>query len=155
MATPGIVTVRITGDKELRAKLQDRRADGPVNQFLDRGAFYIEGEAKRNAPVDTGHLRRSIATATSGHREREVGTSTPYGPHIEFGTRPHFPPPDALNGWARRHGFGGNGGFLVARKIAKRGTQPQPYMGPAAESGERFVKAGIPALAAAIEQAMS
>lgn len=149
------VTIRITGEKALRAKLTDARADGPVNRFLDRGAFYIQGKARGYARVDRGRLRNSIGTETTSNRERSVGSNVDYAPHVEFGTSPHFPPPDALEGWARRHGFGEGGGFLVARAIARKGTKEQPYLRPAAEDGEGFVQSQIPVLAAEIEGSYS
>lgn len=148
-----MIVVRIEGLEQLRGKLTSSRADGPVNRFLDRGAIFVQGAARRHAgkSVDTGRLRNSIGVETSGHRERRVGPSADYGLYVETGTRPHFPPPAALEGWARRHGF--SSGYEVAKKIAATGTQAQPYMRPAAEEGEGFVKAQVPVLAAEVESA--
>ena len=50
---------------------------------------------------------------------------------VEFGTKPHFPPPSALATWARRHGFGPRGEWALARAIAKRGTKARPFLVPA------------------------
>jgi hypothetical protein len=80
----------------------------------------------------------------------EVGTEVKYAPAVEFGTKPHFPPPKALEGWVRRKGIsrliGGQGGqvgkktssnadtraaFIIARVISKKGTQAHPFMQPA------------------------
>lgn len=43
-----------------------------------------------------------------------------YAIFVEEDTRPHWPPPGALSGWADRHGIPE---FLVARKIAQEGTE--------------------------------
>jgi len=45
-----------------------------------------------------------------------------YAVYVEEGTRPHFPPREALQGWADRHGIPV---FLVQRKIAREGTEPR------------------------------
>lgn len=148
---PEIIVVRIEGLERLRAKLNSSRVDGPVNRFLDRGAIFVQGAARRKAKVDTGRLRNSIGVETSGHRERRVGPNVEHGPYVETGTKPHFPPPAALDGWAKRHGF--SSGYQVAKKIAATGTQAQPYMRPAAEEGEGFVRTQVAVLAAEVEAA--
>ena len=148
-----MIVVKIEGLEQLRAKLTSSRVDGPVNRFLDRGAIFIQGAARRHAPVDQGRLRNSIGVETSGRRERRIGPNAEHGPFVEMGTRPHFPPPAALEGWARRHGFGPGGGFLVAKKIAATGTKAQPYMRPAAEEGEAFIRPQVAVLAAEVEAA--
>lgn len=144
-----MIVIRIEGLEQLRAKLTSSRVDGPVNRFLDRGAIFIQGAARRHAPVDLSRLRNSIGTETSGRRERRVGPGAEHGLYVEMGTRPHFPPPAALEGWARRHGFAS--GYAAARAISRSGTKAQPFMRPAAEEGEGFVRAQVPVLAAEIE----
>ena len=61
------------------------------------------------------------------------GSNVKYAPYMEYGTGRladaeggggggrHWPPAQALEGWASRHGFGPGGGFLVARAIGRRG----------------------------------
>lgn len=149
----GQINIRIEGLDEALAKLTPQRADGPIGRFLDRGAIYIQSQARGNAPVDTGRLRNSIGVESPSNRTREIGANTDYAEYVETGTRPHFPPPSALEGWAGRHGFGPGGGFMVARAISRSGTKAQPYMRPAAEAGETFIKSLIPTLAAEIEAA--
>jgi len=43
-----------------------------------------------------------------------------------------MPPPDALSGWARRHGLAGLE-FVIARAIGRRGIKARPFLGPALE----------------------
>ncbi len=147
------ITVKVEGLEELRAKLNSRRADPPIGRFLDRGAIFIQSRAREHAPVDTNRLRGSITVNPTSTRQREVGTNVGYGLFVEKGTRPHFPPPAALQGWATRHGFSGpNAGFLVARAIARKGTKAQPFMDPAAKEAEGFIRSLVPVLAREIEQ---
>lgn len=57
---------------------------------LERGALVVEREAKRRAPVDDGHLRRSIThriVDQEGELVAQVGTNLHYAIHVEFGHR--------------------------------------------------------------------
>lgn len=47
---------------------------------------YVEGEAKTNAPVDTGLLRSSINHKTTADKA-VIGTNTEYAGFVEKGTR--------------------------------------------------------------------
>lgn len=47
-----------------------------------------------------------------------------YAVFVEEGTRPHWPPIKALQGWADRHDIPV---FMVARAIALRGTKPRYF----------------------------
>ncbi len=71
-----------------------------IQTTLERGilaaCLFVEGDAKKRAPVDTGKLRNSIShrvvtdyTGVVG----EVGTNVEYGPFMEFGTRYVVPRP--------------------------------------------------------------
>ncbi len=72
----------------------------------------IEGNAKRNCPVDTGNLRNSITTVMDSDRSSPtalgfVGTNVEYAAFVEFGTRnqsaqPYLGP--ALEDARRRYG---------------------------------------------------
>jgi hypothetical protein len=75
-------------------------------------------------PVDRGKLKAAI-----DFRVEKVGKGVyrldlhaggvKYAIFVERGTRPHWPPMDAIRGWAERHGIPP---FLVARAIARHGT---------------------------------
>lgn len=150
MAISGGITIRVEGLDELRAKLDGSRVDGPVARFLDRGAIIIQGKARTKAPVDTGRLRNSIGVESPTSRSRRVGPSVFYGEWVETGTRPHWPPVGALDGWARRHGMTD---YQARRSIAMSGTKPQPYMQPAAEEAQAVLPGLVSVLAAEIESA--
>ena len=58
---------------------------------VTKGGLYVEGVAKGNAPVKTGHLRRSIvsqASAMAGGAQARIGPSTPYARWVEEGRGP-------------------------------------------------------------------
>lgn len=117
--------MKLTGDRALQRKLRDPEfVRGPLRQFLTRSVVLLEGEVKKETPVDTGRLRASITHKVEPFRAI-VGTNVTYAPHVEFGTKPHWPPLAAMQPWAQRHGFpaGRQGAFLVARAIARRGTR--------------------------------
>jgi HK97 gp10 family phage protein len=99
--------------------------------FAKIGSLIKRG-GKQRAPVDTGRLRASIFTR-SGALFTTVSTNVNYAAYVHEGTSPHFPPPGALEGWARKHGFGKGGGFLVVRAISRRGTRARPFLREAAE----------------------
>ena len=142
------ITIKVEGLDAAVAKLTPARANGPIGRFLDRGAIYIQSRARENAPVDTGRLRNSIGIKSEGPRMRIIGANTDYAEYVEKGTRPHFVPAQYIGGWAARHGFPAGSGLLVSGKA-------QPYMKPAAESGEAFVRSLVPTLAAELVPAYS
>ncbi len=91
--------------------------------------------------IDTGNLRTSILVEVTGDKlTAEVGPVAPYGPYVEFGTQPHFPPLAALEDWARKHGIPA---FLVAKAIARRGTFARPYLAPAYDVVIGFFEDGL------------
>ena len=53
-----------------------------------------------------------------------------------------MPPPSALAGWAKRHGFGTSAGalFVLARSIARRGFKGRFFM----RKGRRAVERRLP-----------
>lgn len=152
----GQLTVRVHGLDELRGKLHGSRVDAPVGRFLDRGATYLQGKAREHVTVDTGRLRNSIGVESPTLRMRRVGPNAigpggrNYGADVEFGTKPHWPPPGALAGWAKRKGLDEG---AIRHKISIAGTRAQPYMQPAADETSGYIPSLIPTLAAEIESA--
>lgn len=132
---PRDVRITLVGDAALQRKLQNPRfVRSPVRTWLTRSALLLEGRTKQLTPVDTGRLRSSITHKVEPFRAW-VGTNVTYAPHVEFGTRPHWPPLAAMQPWARRHGFpaGRQGAFLVALAISRRGTRARRMFGRAVE----------------------
>lgn len=133
------VTVNVKGEKEIALALQrlseekKRKVKGEVyasghdvrTEAMDR----LEGKGGLRA-WDLGNLANSIIVdLIEAGMVAEVGPTAPYGHYVEHGTRPHFPPLDALEGWAKRHGF--DSAWPICRAIAKRGLKAKPFLFPA------------------------
>lgn len=91
----------------------------------------LEREVKDKMPTATGLSRASVFSREQVLGDGGIGvvaTSQPHVAYVELGTRPHFPPVEALEDWVRVklgisdekriHGVA----YLIARKIAARGT---------------------------------
>lgn len=85
-------------------------------------------------PVNTGQLRASVGFSQPVVTERDIegrlGTNVAYALPVEFGSRPHWPPGAPIEFWVRRKlrvpaPRVRAVAFLVARKIARRGTPAQ------------------------------
>ena len=130
--------VKVEGAEKIQEALKDPKLlKGPIADFLKKSGAYVTQMAMEKAPVDTGHLKASIAFKAKA-TEVEIGTNIFYARFQEFGTKPHFPPPSALAVWARRHGMPG-AEFAIARKIAKRGTRPRPFLVPALQGAKSAI----------------
>lgn len=153
MAAP-LAGFRITGLAELQRALGPGLVAQPARNLFTRGALIVEGNQKRFAPVDRGPLRQSVTHEIDGAfvpTFARIGTNYPTAPYVQFGTRPHWPPPGALAGWARRHGFGPGGDYLVRRKIAKYGTKAQPFLTQGLEASKGQLSTLVPQMARDIE----
>lgn len=128
------INLRVAGQALLASKL--KRLVGLPRQILGvlvaKYALKIQGTARRGVKVDQGITRASIfAHMFSRGLSASIGSDQKTALWIEKGTRPHFPPPDALIPWCRRHGMEPGAEWAVARAIAKRGTKPNPFLEPA------------------------
>jgi HK97 gp10 family phage protein len=145
-----LVKINFKGLAEVLGVLPKVR-DKAAEDFIERSALFLLRKAKHYAPVDTGRLRSDLhhSVHLKGiDSSAEVGTEVKYAPAVEFGTKPHFPPPKALEGWVRRKGISARiagkkkkagttssedtrAAFIIARAISKKGTKPHPFMQPA------------------------
>lgn len=56
---------------------------------MDRACLAVEGEARKNCPVDQGKLRASIASETEATEEEiigRIGSNLEYAPYVHNGT---------------------------------------------------------------------
>lgn len=131
------ISVTIEGDDELAARLDPEKAIGaPFRAMLDRSGITVANKAKRGTPVWKGRLRASLAHEVDPAPIpvwAKVGTNVVYGPFVEDGTRPHWPPLAQVAPWAADHGIPA---FLVARAIARKGTQGKKMLANALESSQ-------------------
>lgn len=121
-----------------------KRIDGELSNLdapMRQATLLVAGDARRNAPIDTGRLRASIVPEVTHSGNEIVGvvdSNVAYAPFMELGTRPHWPPIGALEVWARRHG---TTAFLVARAIARRGLRARRYLQRALEDNvDRIIR---------------
>lgn len=99
----------------------------------------VQGNITSKGISNTGQLRRSVSVIKAHFDKGIVGVGERYGLYVERGTRPHFPPVAPLERWAQTK-LGQSGlGFVIARKIAQRGTKAQPFVEPAFRSDIDFV----------------
>lgn len=81
----------------------------------------IAEDARRLCPVDTGHLRSSIAT-----QDDRVWVTADHWAHVEYGTRPHLI--ESRGKWPLRSK---ETGAVFGRTVHHPGTEAQPFMRPA------------------------
>lgn len=148
------ITTEVTGLMETQRKLEQVIADlqgAPMLNAMRDATLMVQATAKEEAPVDTGRLRASITPEVRGGPDEvvgAVGSNVDYAPYMELGTgtfagkSAHFPPPAALDVWARRHGA--PSGFVVARAIFMRGgLKPRRFLQIGFEKNESRIKAKI------------
>lgn len=80
--------MRFKGVKELKAVLEKKADMGTVRQIVRQNGAELQTKAQRNAPVDTGTLKRSIGLDISdGGLTAESKAGAEYAPYVEWGTR--------------------------------------------------------------------
>jgi len=129
-------TIKLEGADELRKYLKKASDDHvkKVKAEVYATALEIRDQAILNLKAleawDTGHLATTVVVdRTNNGLGSEIGSTAPYAPYVEHGAKPHFPPPDALEDWARRHGF--DSAWPICLAISKRGIKAQPFLFPA------------------------
>ncbi len=131
------IKVKIEGEAELQKKLSfNNTFKGPIKNGIKELAFKFEREAKKASPRDTSRMASSISTQLRD-ASAIVGTNVQYAPFIEFGTKPHFPPLDALRAWLGKKGRPPkSAAFAIALKISREGTKPFHLVGRSKVEGE-------------------
>lgn len=114
---------------------------------MTSSTLLLEREVKDRMPRVSGISASSItsdAFSTPVGVIGTVGSSQPSVLFVELGTKPHMPPVHALIPWVRAV-LGVDAkrapsvAFLVARKIAKKGTKPQKHFESAVVATENQV----------------
>ncbi len=126
----------------------------PLEGLLNEASLIAQRVAREGAPRDTATLQRSIVRQVTPLMAR-VYTPLAYAAVMEEGRRPgaKMPPPDALRGWARRHGIPESALFVLARAIGKRGIKGRFFFRAAKEATEAEFPRLIQKMAAAIKVA--
>ena len=76
----------------LEEKLAERAEEYQARlvKGIKRAGQQVAGEARKRAPVNTGHLRRSIRARLkeeNGETVSKIGTNVDYAIHVEYGHR--------------------------------------------------------------------
>ncbi len=106
------------GPRELRVAIDKARLEALKD---------LESEVRKNAP--TQGLKDAVKRTAA-----QVVVDHPAAAIVEWGARPHFPPPGALISWLISVGKDPKEEFPVARAISQRGFEARPYFRPAMES---------------------
>jgi len=118
-----------------------------THELMVKTGYVIQGQARVNLDLphggfqttNTGRLSQSIVVEDRPFDKAVVvGTNVQYAPFVEFGTRPHMPPVEPLKEWAALKLHNPNAGYAVAKKIARQGTKPKPFMRPAIRVGQKY-----------------
>jgi hypothetical protein len=119
---------------QLREQMQaaPRVVEEELLRAVTEADLLIEREVQDAWPVASGVSRASmthVERVNGLHVEGFVGSSLNYVMPVDLGTRPHFPPVEALIDWVRtklniqNEKVARGVAFLVARKIARTGTK--------------------------------
>lgn len=80
--------IKIVGMEKLQKKLKQNVRMDDVKRVVRHNGAEMQAKAQRNAPVDTGYLKRSIGLEiTDGGMAAEVEPTADYAPYVELGTR--------------------------------------------------------------------
>lgn len=122
------------GYKELQDKL-NKLSNLDLSKSITESCLLLENTAKRNCPVDSGQLRRSI-THKVDKNEGEVYTNVEYAPYVEYGT-----------GLFSTKGNGRNSKWtykdVEGNWHTTAGQKPQPFMHPALTTNRTRIKSLI------------
>lgn len=91
---------------------------------------YLDRETRERTPAASGLLRQAWISDVRVLYDAVIGTLSnplPYAIPVELGSKPHFPPVDAIQNWVelKLNLYGDEAeaaALAIARKIAQRGT---------------------------------
>lgn len=130
-------SVRTTRTRDVGGKV-DAGVRRGLRDAADAGFAVAFDEAPSGA---TNTLKSSGFQPTWRGDTLVWGFTADHARFVEEGTRPHWPPPGALDKWARRVLGDEDAAFPVARKIAREGTE-----------GQHFVRQGFETMAAELRK---
>lgn len=113
--------------------LQAKNTFKKFKNVLFKSMLKMHELAVMRCPVDTSRLRNSININPSvpGFANYTLFDGVEYGIDIEYGTDPHYVNAENLTGWAGRVLKNKNAAYAVAKSIARKGTEAQPFFRPA------------------------
>jgi hypothetical protein len=130
---------------EQAPELTDQVLTGATTEVV----MLLERELKEAMPrgatgITAGSITGDVFSTPAGVLG-VVGSSQPAATFVELGTKPHMPPVAALVPWVRSvlglaEKEARNVAFLIARKIAKRGTRAQRPFARTLEANTRQIE---------------
>lgn len=110
------------------------------HRILSRMVYILGSHARREAPMRTGRLARSISGSVSrGGREGTIRVSAPYATMVHEGTRAHV-----IRARRRRFlRFESNGSTVFRRSVMHPGTRPNRFLVRAWEAAMRDADPGM------------
>lgn len=134
------IHLEIKNLKELKAAFgkAPRVATEEYARALERSARKIEGDAKRNAPVNKqsggGTLRQSISSRMQGKASAVVEARAKYSAYVDQGTRPH-----TIRVINRKVLANRRTGQIFGKVVKHPGTRKQPFFTDAVQVNEGFI----------------
>lgn len=141
-----------------------------LEQYLHRMCMKILADADKiirdNKAIASGELVRNLRETVYKEAGKIVGVAgtgknVPYSIYRHEGTKPHFPPVEAIKSWVIKKGLvggkatqrslsrtkkgltqldeAGRIAYLIARKIAKSGTTGLPFLKMALEQNKSYI----------------
>ena len=113
----------------------------PIKNLSEEFVQLLRQTLASNGTNSSGHLSNSIKSIVKQNGKWiEISISLDdYWKYVEYGTKPHFPPIEAIRKWIRvkpilprpikgKLPTENQLAFLIARKISKVGTKPKPFL---------------------------
>lgn len=133
----GPISAKIdTSNLKKRFATADPKIRSSVANQLNRLGTMTTSNLRGSAPRDTSYMVNQIraSKASTNKLEVTITAGAKYTKAVDEGTKPHFPPMEALIPWAKRHPMTGvspeASAFLIARAISKRGSKARHFINP-------------------------
>jgi HK97 gp10 family phage protein len=114
---------------QIAAQLRNLVTNRTLTEAMTRSVLIVEGNAKRETPVKTGNLRRTITSRVEqGGKRGVVGTNAPYARPVHDGSRPH------IITAKRAKALYWKGASHPVRSVKHPGNKPNPFFKRAADT---------------------
>lgn len=97
-----------------------------ASDYLDEHRINVDGDIKKSLYQEVERVKDALKLT--------VGAGVAHAVYVHEGTKPHWPPVAPIREWVRKKlGIADRAqirrvAFLVARKIARSGTRPKPFL---------------------------
>lgn len=126
------VSVEVKGERQVIGKFKAYQVSKRmgIRRIVMETTTRVESSAISRVAADKGNLKKNMGKETyNGGMAGEVYNTSEYGPHVEFGTRPHEirPKKGKFLSWLK------DGKRIFAKKVRHPGTKAQPFLFPSWE----------------------